>query len=836
MTINKAFFLTVLLLCLGTLATAQHEEKQPLQKILVALEHRFAIVFTYADDNLAGISVIPPSQEFNLTETLQHLNESTGLLFQQLDRRFVAIIKAKGQSMSICGILTDADTGGAVAGANIWSGQSFSTSNDKGYFYIQETSADTLHVRFMGYRSLHIPVNEFGAHHCKSIRLQPEVTTLQSIFVSDFLTEGIDKRLDGALMIYAETLAMLPGLIEPDVLQTVQALPGIQSVNETVSDINVRGGTNDQNLVLWDGIRVYHSGHFFGLISAFNPYLTDKVMVIKNGSSAAAGDGVSSTIDIRTHDELSETFSAAAGINTLNGDFLAEVPVTEKASLQISGRRSVADIVRTPAYNQYFARAFRHSDVTNFPDGDTVERNQKFRFYDTSLKFIYNISAKDKIRVNFLHVKNAIDYGEHALVSNIPRSRTSGLEQANVGSGFFYSRLWNESVRTSAQLYVSGYKLGAVNFNLENDQRLIQENKVLDTGLKIDARIKLTNNVDLFSGYQFFETGITNLDETNNPAFRRLIKNVLRAHAAFSEVDFTFNDTNMRMGVRANHLPAFRKLIIEPRFAFNQNFLQNFNFELLGEMKNQTATQIIDLHSDFLGVEKRRWVLSDNDDIPIIRSKQISAGLYYKRNNFLISAEAYYKRVEGIITSSLGFQNQFQFTRTSGNYETIGIELLTSKKIRHFTTWLSYSNARNTLEFPQLIPAVFPGNFDIRHRGTFGCNLQKNNIEVSTGLNWHSGKPFTEPVEMNEIENNAINYGRPNSSRLQDYLRIDFSGKYKFTIGKDLRAEVGASIWNILNRKNIVDTYFHITGNKQLETVEQRALGATSNIIFRVKF
>lgn len=836
MTVNKTFFLTVFLLCLGTLATAQHKEKQRLQQILVALEQRFEIVFTYADDNLAGISVIPPSQKSNLAETLQHLNETTGLLFQQLDERFVAIIKAKGRSMSICGILTDADTGGTLAGANIWSGQNSSTSNDKGYFYLQETSADTLHVRFMGYKSLHIPINEFVAHRCKSIILQPEFTTLQSVFVSDFLTEGIDKRLDGGLMIHAETLAMLPGLIEPDVLQTIQALPGIQSVNETVSDINVRGGTNDQNLILWDGIRVYHSGHFFGLISAFNPYLTEKVTVVKNGSSAAAGDGVSSTIDIRTQDDLCETFSAAVGINTLYGDFLAEVPVSEKASLQISGRRSGADIVRTPAYNQYFARAFRHSDVTNFPDGDTVERNQNFRFYDTSLKFIYDISAKDKIRVNFLHVKNAIDYGEHALINNIPQSRTSGLEQANAGSGFFFSRLWSEKLRTSAQLYVSSYKLGAVNFNLENDQRLIQKNEVLDTGLKIDARIKLTNNIDLFSGYQFFETGITNLDETNTPPFRRLIKNVLRAHAAFSEVDFTFNDTNMRLGVRANHLPAFRKLIIEPRFAFNQSFLRNFYFEILGEMKNQTATQIIDLHSDFLGVEKRRWMLSNNDDIPIIRSKQISAGLYYKKSSFLISAEGYYKQVKGIITSSLGFQNQFQFTRASGNYKTIGIDFLTRKKISHFTTWLSYSNAENTLEFAQLIPAVFPGNFDIRHRATFGCNLQKKNIEASAGLNWHSGKPFTAPVEMNEIENNMIQYGLPNSSRLQDYLRIDFSSKYKFRIGKAVKAEVGASIWNILNRKNIVDTYFHINDNNQLKTIEQRALGATSNVIFRVKF
>jgi hypothetical protein len=39
------------------------------------------------------------------------------------------------------------------------------------------------------------------------------------------------------------------GLIEPDILQSVQALPGVESTN-SIANINVRGGTNDQNLVL----------------------------------------------------------------------------------------------------------------------------------------------------------------------------------------------------------------------------------------------------------------------------------------------------------------------------------------------------------------------------------------------------------------------------------------------------------------------------------------------------------------------------------------------------------------------------------------------------------
>ena len=837
MIVSKSFLTSLFFLFFGTMGAAQDKEKQPLQNILAELEHRFDIVFTYADDNIAGISIIPPSEQSDLAETLSHLNQSTGLFFQQLNERFVTISKPKAESADICGILTYSDTGETVTGASIAAGKSFSVSNENGYFYLKGLSNDTLHIRFMGYKSLQIPINEFLGDPCKQIALQPQFTTLQSIFVSDFITEGIDKKLDGALAIHAETLGMLPGLTEPDVLQTIQTLPGIQSINETISDINVRGGTNDQNLILWDGIRMYHSGHFFGLISAFNPYLTEKVTLVRNGSSAALGDGVSSTIDIRTDDQLSDNFSAAAGVNMINGDVLAKIPLSEKASLHVSGRRSVADVIETPAYKQYFIRAFKDSDVTNSPDADTlIGRNERFNFYDTSLKLLYNITSKDKLRITFLNVNNEIEYEESALVRSVNETKTSRLEQQNLGAGISYSRLWNDKVRTSAQLYLSKYRLGAVNFDVRNEQRLIQENKVLDTGLKLNTRISLTNEIGLFTGYQFFEAGVTNFDDINNPPFRRSIKKVVRSHAGFLESDLTFGNTNIRAGIRGNYFPGFDRLIIEPRFALNQNFLKDFYLEILGEMKHQTTAQVIDLQSDFLGVEKRRWILSNNNDIPIIRSKQLSAGMYYKRTTLLISLEAYYKQVNGITTSSQAFQNQFQFVRATGSYETIGLDFLTSKTFSHFTTWLSYSNSESTFQFPLLTPSSFPNNLDIRHRATFGWSYKVNRIGVSAGLNWHSGKPFTEPVKTAEITNNRINYNAPNTSRLPDYLRVDFSVTYRFPMGDRVNGQLGASVWNVLNRENIVNAYFYVNDTNQLESVRQSSLRITPNVIFRVNF
>lgn len=838
MLLNKRFLITFFVLLFSSRGIAQDNEKQSLQKILKGLEQRYNITFTFIDKNVEGIFIIPPAKENDLKETLLYLSQQTALLFQLLNERYVTISKVETALLEICGNILYSDTAEMVAGATIQCGKEVSISDENGYFKLKNISEnDIVKIRFVGHQTIVAPVKEFLSVPCKKITLLPQFTTLQEVFVSDFITKGIDKKLDGSLVITTETLGILPGLIEPDVLQTIQVLPGIQSINETVSDINVRGGTNDQNLMLWDGIRMYHSGHFFGLISAYNPYLTEKITLTKNGSSSVLGDGVSSTIDIRTDDQVAEIFSAGAGVNMINGDMFAKIPLSKKASLQVSARRSLADILQTPTYKQYFERAFRDTDVTNSPNSDTLlGKKEKFYFYDTSLKLLYNITDKDKLRFSFLNVFNNIEYQENRLINAIRESRTSELKQHNLGSGISYSRVWNEKIRTSAQVYLSAYNLGAVNFDLLNDQRLIQKNKVLDTGLKLDTRVSLTNTIDIYAGYQFSEVGVTNLEDINNPRFSRLIKKVVRSHSTFLEGNFTFHQTNIRLGARSNYFPGFEKLIIEPRFSFNQKFLEYWYFEILGEMKSQSITQIIDLQSDFLGVEKRRWVLSNNEDIPIIRSKQVSTGVSYKKGDFLISVEGYYKLVSGIITSAQGFQNQFQFIRSNGNYKTIGVDFLTSKKFDPFAIWLSYSNANSTFEFQQLLPPSFPNSLDIRHRATFGCSYGVRNFEISTGLNWHSGKPYTEPVKPNEIINNKINYDAPNSSRLDDYLRVDFSAKYRFNINNKVRAQFGISIWNILNRQNVINRYFSITDNNQLESSQQSSLGRTPNLIFRVNF
>jgi hypothetical protein len=398
-----------------------------------------------------------------------------------------------------------------------------------------------------------------------------------------------------------------------------------------------------------------------------------------------------------------------------------------------------------------------------------------------------------------------------------------------------YRRLWNEKFRTNAQIYISNYQLDAVNFGLFMDQRIIQENEVLDKSLKLDARYAFNDLLDIYGGYQLMEIGVGNLIEINNPPYNRYEKHVLLSHGIFTEVNSRSHsgNTKFRGGFRLNYISKFNKWLLEPRFVFNQRFSQYFSIEILGELKSQNITQIIDLQNEFLGVEKRRWALSNNEDIPIIQSSQISAGLNYQKSGILISVEGYIKNVKGITSRSQGFQNQYQYIISTGEYKIKGLDFLINKRFNHITSWLSYSYAKNDYYFPEFTPSTFPNNLDIRHVLSFGISYQSSNFQVSGGIHWRTGKPFTEATG---IEDNKILYQPANSSRLDNYLRCDLSAIYKFNISSKVSGEVGASIWNLINRQNILNIYYKPDNQGGIDVVQQYALRITPNLMFRINF
>mgnify|MGYP000153269088 CR=1 FL=1 len=193
-------------------------------------------------------------------------------------------------------------------------------------------------------------------------------------------------------------------------------------------------------------------------------------------------------------------------------------------------------------------------------------------------------------------------------------------------------------------------------------------------------------------------------------------------------------------------------------------------------------------------------------DIPVITSKQIASGINYSKKGWLLSLEAYYKKVKGITTQSQGFQNQYEFVKATGNYDSKGFDLLIRKNINKLNTWLSYSYLDSRYEFNSLENSSFPSNYNINHSITLGSTYNTKKIKLSAGFNWHSGKPTTRPIIGNEIVDNEINFAGTNEFDLKDYFRVDVSALYNFKLGKN-DASIGVSIWNVLDRENEINNF-----------------------------
>lgn len=815
---------------------AQNTTKQePLAYVINTLEAQYHIQFNYAEDTIEAIFIVSPDTSLSLDEALDYLENQTGLLFSVLSDGIV-LVKPKEDKM-LCGYVKDKDNLQPLASATVQSLNNSTTTDENGFFQIKiESITQPITIRFIGYQTILKPYNQFSTSGCVDILLFPNFQSLSEVVVSNYIASGINKINNGSFKINFSDFDILPGLIDNDVLQSVQAFPGIQSINETVSNINIRGGTHDQNLILWDGIKMYQSGHFFGLISMYNPQITQTVTLRKNGSDASYTDGVSGTISMQTNESVNNKLNATVGVNLTDANAFVDVPINKTSSIQVAARKSISDFIETPTYTAFFDRISQNTEVSN--NTATITNTGKtFDFYDTSLRWLYKISDKDELRVNFINVYNELQFNENALVNDEEESRESNLSQNSIAGAVHYNRTWNDKLQTAFEVYETDYKLKAVNVDILDSQRFLQENIVSETSLKLKTNYRFNDALHVFSGYHFVETEVTNLDDVDTPLFRLLVSEVIRTHGVFSQLGYKSKNGNssLNFGMRYNFIEKFSKSIWEPRLSFSQRFLDFFTVEILGEFKHQNTSQVINFQNDFLGIEKRRWQLSNNIDVPVITSKQISLGLNYNYKGWLFNIEGYVKRIDGITAQSQGFQNQFEFSRSTGSNRVTGVDVLFRKRINKFNTWISYAYMDNKYQFKELKPNYFPSNYNIKHTATLGMTYSLSNLKLSAGLNWHSGKPTTFPINGNEIINGEVNYEEVNISNLKDYLRLDISALYNFSLTNKTRVNIGVSIWNVLNKENQINRFYKVNNENLNETI-QRSLGLTPNAVLRIDF
>lgn len=819
------------------------QDKLPVTEAFEILEQHYEIRFSYVESDLENIYVSLPAEGISLTEAVQVLNTHPLLRFNLVDNTRIAV--AFKDQINICAFVVDVITQQALPGASVYiSTQKATVTNEEGKFVLEDSDPHALlTISYMGYESKQLPVSEIVGQtaSCQTILLKPIQYELSEVVVTNIFTTGINQKIDGSIDMSTKDFGILPGLVNADVLQTIQILPGVESVNESVADINIRGGSHDQNLILWDDIKMYHSGHFFGLISSFNPQITSKINVVKNGTSAEFTDGISGTITMQSDNEIHDKFCGSSGSNMISADAVFQIPINDKLAFHLSGRRSFTDLYASPAYEAYFKRSFQDSKVTG-EENENTETNSDFFFYDFSSKLLYDINEKHKLRVSLLNVYNDLIYEERTANAENTETLESSLTQENLGLGASLTSEWN-SLKTELKTYYTKYELEAFDVKANTGQKLLQRNEVLETGMKFNLKYKISNSLSWLSGYSFTETGTKNASFVQNPTYRIIKKNVMREHGLFSELSYSKNTTYARIGARGNYLERLGLFLVEPRLNLNQKLSDAISLKLQGELKHQATTQFVDLNEDFLGVESRRWVVSDQEMIPILKSRQVSVGADYKNNGWFIELTGFYKNIEGIITESQEFNVQNQYDGFTGSGSSIGTEFLLSKRFLNGNSWISYTYNNNQYEFKEVSAYSFPANFNISHSISTGAaySIYKN-LKISTGFIWKTGKPYTKPVENEQTFQDGnftrVNYEEPNRHNLPDYMRVDASISYYYNFTDTSSLSVTFGGLNILNRKNVINRYYRVSSDDSAtaQEIDNVSLTFTPNVSARFNF
>ena len=148
----------------------------------------------------------------------------------------------------------------------------------------------------------------------------------------------------GAISLTANNAKNVPSFGEPDVLRTVQLLPGVNARNDFSSGFNVRGGESDQNLILLDGYPIYNPFHLGGLFSTFLDETVGSIDLLTGGFGASHGGRLSSILDVTSAEPERTGIHGTASVSVISSSLsLGSASADARSSWTLSGRRTYAD-------------------------------------------------------------------------------------------------------------------------------------------------------------------------------------------------------------------------------------------------------------------------------------------------------------------------------------------------------------------------------------------------------------------------------------------------------------------------------------------------------------
>ncbi len=734
-------------------------------------------------------------------------------------------------NVNIAGYIRDAQTGESLSGALIY----------KEHPHVQVNSDQ------FGYYSLVLPAGRHtlniispGMFDAKrqmmlysdgkfDIAMDEKVLKLREVIVEAGKEKNVRSTNMGMDKISILAMKQVPAVMgEVDVLRTVLTLPGVKSVGEASTGLNVRGGATDQNLILFNGANIYNPSHLFGFFSAFDADLIKDVTLYKSAIPANFGGRISSVLDITSLDGNDKKISGSAGIGPLTGKFTLEGPlVKDKTTFAAGVRATYSDWLFKVLPKEYEKSSASFQDATLHINHKVNNKNNiylngyisgdKFSL-NSDTNYAYhnqnaNIKWKHSFNNRFYGVLTAgVDHYDYRVASSdnpvnaYKLTYTINQYKANADFSYFLNNKHKISFGVSS-LY---YKIHSGDFSPVGKESLIvadtvEAEQALESALYISDQYTVTSKFALEAGIRYSLYNYFGPKHINT-----YVDGLPRQESNITGVNFYPSGKN----IKTYGSPEYR---VSARYILSENTSIKASYNTLQQYIHMISNTATISPTDV-------WKLSD----PYLKPQsgtQVSLGLYknFKSNTIETSVEVYYKWIENYLdykSGALLIQNHHietdVFTTKGKSY---GVEVLLKKATGKLNGWASYTYSRALIrENDPLAGEIinqgnyYPNNFDQPHNANLIGNYRvTHRYSISLNVVYSTGRPITLPTGVFDYSGSArLTYSNRNEYRIPDYFRSDFSvnmlGDHK--VHQKTHNSWTFGIYNWLGRKNAYSVYY----------------------------
>ena len=784
----------------------------------------------------------------------------------------------RAQSHALRGVVKDAQSGERLPNAMlVIKGTTIGTkTNLEGYFLLSHVpdSVFTLQSRYVGYEVTEIRIDPRKEADNVIVEMMPQDIILEGVTVVGQEAAILKTEHETSLStISPRQLSTLPSAGQADIFRSMQLLPGISGTNDRSSGLYVRGGTPDQNLVLFDGMTVYHVDHFFGFFSAFNPDAVKDVQFYKGGFPATYGGRLSSVVDMIGKSGDPDKLHIGAGVNLLSANVLVEIPVFENATFLIAARRSYSEIISTGAYNSLYTFLTGSSTPNSGPQGFGSRGGGRFggfstqqtptpMFYDLDSKLTYTLSPNDIVSASFYNSLDDLNKTQQSGAQTLPNSgfqislpsQTDDTRQGNLGVSAKWFHQWSGGFFSNAVVatakYTSAYhfEIDQVNPNRngQNAQSTNEDNSINDNTFRLDNfwNLNSANEIsfgaqvsDMTVDYSLAATTIFNQSQSNLLA---LNQHAVESSLYLQDKWTVLEPLVMTLGLRTTHYSLTNQSFLEPRVSWRLILTDALSLKGAYGQYHQFTNRII--NEDLTQGSRDFWALANNQLQPGKADHYILGGTW-ENEEYIIDVEAYCKVLGNLVEFSQRFRRTADdlYRFFSGNGTAMGVEVLLQKKHGALNGWISYTLGKAEDVFPDFNNGnPFPAEQDQRHELKIVGNLALGaGWTVSSDFIFGSGTPYTAPISqytVTMLDNSTFQYTHvsdKNASRLPYYQRLDLSISKRFGDERSSHWIVGVSAFNLLNHKNI-SYYQYDLNSDPIHITEVTGLGLTPTVFVQV--